>query len=261
MGKVQKQKQTLYNHLKDAGRLNLSQAVRLLNVSESTARRFFGGLESDGLAVRNYGGIQLSVNRTAEFYSFNLEEGQHIEQKKMIAAYAIGLVDDGDTIYIDSGTTLSHFSTMLSERLKSKKLNHVTIVTNSINNINILHNHEGLILIGGEYREYRKDFYGYIAEETIKMLRFKKCFLGCDGYSPAFGFSTTDFYTARLNEIVLGNSEKSYVLMDSSKYKRSSVVSYSKKSGVGTLITDAALPAGAIEIFNNEKTEVFLCGG
>lgn len=243
----------------DSGELTLSHAMQVLNVSESTVRRLFSALEADGLAIRKYGKLQLFDTQASKQYSFNLEKEQNVEKKQLLAKYAVNFVKNGDAIYIDSGTTLYHFSMFLSERLKEGNLTNVTIVTNSFTNINIFRNYQDLILIGGKYREHRNDFCGYIAEESLKLLRFTKCFLGCDGYSPSFGFSTTDFFTARLNEIVLRNSTTSYVLMDSSKYNRTATISYSKNRMVGTLITDSPPPDGVAKQLASEKTEVIIC--
>lgn len=260
MGKVQEQKKEIYKLLTESGNLTLSHAMQVLGVSESTVRRLFSGLEADGLAIRRYGGLQLLETQASKQYSFNLEKEQNVEKKQLIAKYAVSFVKNGDAIYIDSGTTLCHFAMFLSERLKNEgDLNNVTIVTNSFTNINTFRHHQDLILIGGKYREHRNDFCGYVAEESLKLLRFTKCFLGCDGYSPSFGFSTTDFFTARLNEIVLKNSAASYVLMDSSKYNRTATISYSKNRVIGTLITDSLPPADVAKQLSSDKTEIIIC--
>ena len=70
-------------------------------------------------------------------------------------------------------------------------------------------------------------------------LHFRKCFLGTDAYSVQNGFTTTDFSTARLNELVLECSDEKYVLMDSSKFFLSSVVSYSRRMMPDKIITEA----------------------
>ena len=74
--------------------------------------------------------------------------------------------------------------------------------------------------------------------DTVKY-DFKKCFLGADAYSTKDGFTTTDFSTARLNELVLERSEQKYVLMDSSKFFASSIVSYSGRISPDMIITEA----------------------
>jgi len=257
VGKVHRQEQLLYAKLKENGKLSVTEAKELLGVSDSTVRRFFSNLESSGKVIRNYGGIQMSAD-SLEQYSFERLEGKNAELKQAIAEHAIKFVENGDTIYIDSGTTLSRFSKLLSERLENG-LKNIIVVTNSLSNLTVLQKHSRIIFIGGEFREQRRDFCGYLAEEMLKSLRFSKCFLGSDGYIPGFGFTTTDFFTARLNETVLENSEKAFVLMDSSKFNSTAVVSYSKNRRVGALITDSAPPTAAAEQLVRQKTDVIIC--
>lgn len=267
MGKVQKQERFLCEKLNEYGRLSVTQAKKILGVSESTVRRFFSNLEAGGKAIRNHGGIiRVSEVIGLDKYSFERLESKNAAQKQAISKYAMDFIEDGDTIYIDSGTTLSRFSKLLTDRLKPEhtdagenKLKNVTIITNSLSNLTILQKFSRIILIGGEFREQRRDFCGYLAEEMLKSLRFSKCFLGSDGFTPGFGFTTTDFSTARLNEIVLGNSEKSFVLMDSSKFTSTAIVSYSKNHSVDVLITDASPPADAAEQLALQRTEVKIC--
>ena len=261
MGKVQQQEQLIYEKLQECGKLSVMQARELLGVSDSTVRRFFFDLESDKKAIRNYGGIVQISSDCLSQYSYEQLEGKNAEQKQAIAEFAVNFVKSGDTVYIDSGTTLSRFSKMLSERIESRenKLDNITVITNSLSNLTIMQKHNRIILIGGEFREQRRDFCGYLAEETLKSLRFTKCFLGSDGYSPGFGFTTTDFLTARLNEIVLENSRQSFVLMDSSKFTSTAVVSYSKNCPVDILVTDSTPPKTAAEQLIIQKTEVKIC--
>lgn len=137
MGKVQEHERQLLDRLKAVGRLSLTDAVNLLKVSESTVRRLFIRLEKDGHVIRNYGGVQYFSEPNMN-YSFEQLEGRNVAQKQAIAAYAVLLVENNDTIYIDSGTTLSHFSALLNARIETDALQNVTIFTNSLMNLNTL---------------------------------------------------------------------------------------------------------------------------
>lgn len=238
MKKVERQEQQILDVLKISQKMGLAEAMELLQVSESTARRLFIRLESAGKVFRNYGGIQL-VSDTMMDYSYEQVENRCVEQKKAIAAAAAAMVEEGDMVYLDSGTTLAHVSMELAGRMERGELKAVTVFTNSLMNLNILHKTVRVNLIGGEYREHRKDFCGYIAEETVKSLHFTKSFLGADGYNIQNGFTATDFYTARLNEGILQNADLSYIVMDSSKFLTSSIVSYTRAKPADGVITDS----------------------
>ena len=93
MKKVERQEQRLWDALKIAQKMSLAEAMELLHVSESTARRLFIRLESVGKALRSYGGIQL-VSDTVLDYSYEQVEGRCVEQKKAIAAAAADMLGE-----------------------------------------------------------------------------------------------------------------------------------------------------------------------
>lgn len=231
--------QQIINHLKIHKSVGIRDAIRITDSSESTVRRVFRRLEATGKYLRYYGGIRLSSEGdAANDYYYAHTENRHVEAKLAIAGLAMLLVECHDVIYLDSGTTLARFAARLAEALDRKQLTGVRIFTNSLVNLNLLKKHD-VTLIGGKFRDLRKDFHGYTAEDTLKSLHFRKCFLGADAYSAENGFTTTDFSTARLNELVLERSEKKYVLMDSSKFFSSSIVSYSRHVTPDKIITEA----------------------
>ena len=229
----------IVNHLKIHKSISVADAIRITDSSESTVRRVFRRLEETGDYLRYYGGIRLASEGGADNdYYYENTENRHVDAKLKIATLALSLVQNEDEIYLDSGTTLARFAAKLAEALDKKELRGVRIFTNSLVNLNLLKRHD-VTLIGGKFRDLRKDFHGYTAEEALKSLHFKKCFLGADAYSAQNGFTTTDFSTARLNELVLERSEEKYVLMDSSKFFLSSIVSYSRRVSPDKILTEA----------------------
>lgn len=231
--------QQIINHLKIHKSISIKDAIKITDSSESTVRRVFKRLEGAGDYLRYYGGICLSSESGSDNdYYYENTENRHVEAKLTIAGLALSLVENDDVLYLDSGTTLARFAARLSEALEKRQLSGIRIFTNSLVNLNLLKKHD-VTLIGGKFRDLRKDFHGYTAEDTLKTLHFKKCFLGADAYSAQNGFTTTDFSTARLNELALERSEKKYVLMDSSKFFSASIVSYSRHIAPDKIITEA----------------------
>lgn len=259
MKKVERQEGLLLEQLKMKKRLSLSEAIDLLKVSESTVRRLFIRLENGGFAIRSYGGIQLVGNHPIMDYSYDQVEGRSVEQKKMIGERAALLPESGDMLYLDSGTTMAHLCAAMAGRIERKELSGVTVFTNSLVNLELLYKYVPVSLIGGEYRASRKDFCGYMAEEAVKNLHFTKCFLGADGYHLHHGFTATDFQTARLNELAIRNTDRRLVLMDSSKFTVTSVVSYSRNQLIHTLITDRLPEEALIRRLSEQGTEILAC--
>lgn len=115
-------------------------------------------------------------------------------------------------------------------------------------------------LIGGEYRPNRKDFCGYLAEESVKNLFFTKCFLGADGCSIQNGFTAMDFSSARLNEEVLHRTQKCIILMDAEKFSTSAVVSYTRRRMPDCVMTDKAPPEEISSYLQEQKVNILIAG-
>lgn len=259
MKKTERQEQLLLEQLGRRHTLTLAEAKTLLGVSESTARRLFIRLESSGAAVRRYGGIQLLQESPAADYLYEQVEGQYAAQKRQIGRCAAEMIESGDVLYLDSGTTMACLCTALSERLAAGEIGELSVFTNSLVNLDLLSPHTKVNLIGGEYRRNRRDFCGYLAEELVGGLHFTKCFLGADGFHYRYGFTATDFYTARLNELALSNADRGIVVMDSSKFMAASVVSYSRDRRIDTVLTDREPPESLAQRLADWGTQVVLC--
>ena len=259
MKKTERQEQSVLELLKRKNTLTLADAMELLGVSESTVRRLFIRLENSGVAVWRYGGIQLLHDSPAVDYLYEQVEGQFVSQKRLIGRQAAQMVENGDVLYLDSGTTMACLCTELAARLATGEITTLTVFTNSLVNLEILGAHMTVNLIGGEYRANRRDFCGYLAEETVSGLHFTKCFLGTDGFHLRYGFTATDFYTARLNELAIGNADQRYVLMDSSKFMAASVVSYSREHTIDGVITDRVPAESLAQRLSELGTQLILC--
>ena len=232
----QNREQELMTRLSIVQKLSLGEAMELLNISESTARRMFAKLEQDGFAIRTHGGVQC-VNHAMTLYSFEYGARTNIRKKTAIAREACTYLEDGDVLFCDSGTTIQCFCAEMIYRLRKEKLN-LKVYTNSLANLELLSPYVTVNLIGGEYRANRKDFCGYLSEQALSGLYFTKSFVGADGCMQAWQFTTTDFETARMNEIAMRNSERTFMLVDSSKFSLSSHVAYAPVQSLYAVITD-----------------------
>ena len=232
----QNREQELLARLSLVQKLSLSEAMDLLQISESTARRLFARLEQDGRAIRTHGGLQ-SLTHAIAAYSFEAGAKTNIDKKAAIAREACKHLEDGDVIYCDSGTTIQCFCAELVNRLQKEELK-IVVCTNSLANLELLSPYLPVKLLGGEYRANRKDFCGYLTEQALNGLYFTKSFVGADGCSQGMKFTTTDFETARMNQIAMANSEKSFMLVDSSKFATVAHVAYAPVETMDTIITD-----------------------
>ncbi len=243
----QARQQELLSRLSLVQKVSLSEAMELLGISESTARRLFVRLEQEGYAIRTHGGLQ-RVNNPMTLYSFEQVAKTNIRQKTAIAREACRYIENGDVIFCDSGTTIQCFCAELVSRLRTQKLE-LRLYTNSLANLELLSPYVQVNLVGGEYRANRKDFCGYMSEHALSDLHFTKCFVGADGCADGRKFTTTDFDTAKMNQIAIQNSDKAFMLADSSKFTVASHVAYVTTDLLHTVITDTGIdPATAQRI-------------
>lgn len=236
--------QELLARLSLVHRVSLAEAMELFETSESTIRRLFTKLEAEGKAIRTHGGIQ-NVSRSMADYSFEYGARTNIEKKTAIARQACQYLVDGDVVFCDSGTTIQCFCVELIQRLQKDKLN-IQIYTNSLANLELLSPHMTVNLVGGTYRANRKDFCGYISEQALSRVFFTKSFVGTDGCVEGRYFTTTDFETARMNEVAIRNTDQVFMLADSSKFSQPSHVAYVDAERINTVITDTGIHAETI---------------
>jgi len=222
-------------------RLDVQSVARSLGISEATARRFFTQLEGEGKVIRVHGGVQLAPQLGYD-YSFRVSTVHQQRQKALIAARAAELVRDNEHLFLDSGTTVLKLAEALSLRIQTGALRNLVVLTNSMAHLETLGRWCKVILIGGEIRVERLAVCGSLAESNLQLFHVNKAFLGADAVNLKSGFMTTDERTSKMAQIVVERSDRAYVLVDSSKFNKSSFVQYASFAQVEKGFTDAALP-------------------
>ena len=248
MSKIEKREQKLVELLQSYRRLDISQVADWLEVSETTARRMCSKLESRKKVIRVHGGVQLSEQYFNDF-SYQNKELHFLHEKVAIGDYCASIINSGERIFCDSGTTVHQFVLSLVNRIKAGELSDIVIVSNSLANFDPIADYCKVILLGGEVRLSRLDVCGSVAEEVLKKFHITKAFLGADGVSLKKGFMTTDERTAQMSEIVLADADSSMVLVDSSKFDKSSFISYANPSMIDEVVTDWNLPDSICQNF------------
>lgn len=205
----------------EKGTVFVSELSKLLNVSEITIRRDLLALEKEGEIIRLHGGAAQLISRdTTRETPMGHREGLYNEEKEKISKYAADLVEDGDVIFIDSGTTTKR---MLKYLVKKK----VTIVTNGYQNIEeSLDKNLNITLIGGELKKETYAFVGAITSRVLDMYYFDKCFIGANGVDKKFGLSNADPNESLIKEQAIKRSKQSFVLSDYSKFSNTSVFKF-----------------------------------
>ncbi len=228
--------QEILDLLHDHDVVQVTDLVAALGVSEATVRRDLASMEERGLLSRVHGGATLTGIARREPL-FHDKEGRNTSAKKAIANVAVGLIDNGDTVYRDGGSTVLQLAKLLDRRLN------LTIVTNSLMAASsLMDTDHRLILVGGEFRKLSRTLVGTLTAPVIRSLHVDKAFMGTIGFTIQKGMSTTDPNEAYTKDLVMASAGQVILLADSTKLGVSSFACCDRPGDLDLLITDAIDP-------------------
>ena len=218
--RLQKINQIVQNN----ARASVRRLCELLDVSESTVRRDLTELERRQLIKRTRGGA-IRMESVGFEPTYGEKTDQQREEKQRIAERAAALVQDGDSLLIDSGTTTLYLAMHLAKRRR------LTVVTNSIHLMQQLSGAPEITLVstGGVLRPNTMALVGPVAEGMLANLRVDKAFIAVNGIDKEMGLTTPNITEASIKRKMMQVADQVYVLADHSKIGR---VSFAKFGGV-----------------------------
>jgi len=205
-----------------------------LKVSDMTVRRYLDKLEEKKLIKRTHGGAFMGQEMVEVDY--RMRETVRRKEKEAIARLAWSLVQPGESIFIDAGSTTALMAVMMGD---TKRITVVTCSTTVMQSLE-LSNIETIVL-GGKLHPISHSLIGPIAEETVRQFHFAKAFLGAAGINPKEGFTQSNMEEVPVKKIVAANSKEVIILADSSKFDRDVLVLFLHPTQVHTLITDSGI--------------------
>lgn len=254
--KQYERKEIILKELQQKGHLSTEDICTILNVSPATARRFTQELAAEGSILRVHGGIRVLANNKTSSYSYNKNTKEYAEEKRRIAEYAVSMIRDNDTVFLETGTTVYQCAIVLASRLQEGILKNITVFTNSLPNLRILTPHTKTVLVGGIYRPELEGFIGNLCERFLRSFYFNRTIIGADAIHPEHGLMSLDFDTARIDEILLQQSENVAVVAHSAKFHENSLMKYADLHDVHAIITDRGLSDKNWEIYKSMDVPV-----
>ncbi len=224
--------------LEKRGKVFVKNLSDYFKVSEVTIRNDLDILEKKNLLIRMHGGA-IQVRRVGLDYQLSVKAKRHAEEKRAIGKKAAELINNGETIILDSGTTTEEIAKNLGN------LKDLTVITNSLNvAIRLSELPEVHVIVPGGYlRKKALSLIGSNAEENIKKYYCDKVFIGVDGIDSGYGISTPNVEEAHLNNIMINISREVIVVTDSSKFKHRSFAKIAPINKINTIITDKNIPS------------------
>ncbi|AJA46915.1 transcriptional regulator, DeoR family [Clostridium pasteurianum DSM 525 = ATCC 6013] len=248
---VSKRREKILEYLRVHEELSNNDLSEKLKISPLTLRRDLQALDDEGLITRFYGGAKLidakdTLNHKRTHNDINLQL-----KLNSIAKYAADLVQDGDTIFMNSSSTVL----LMLKYLKNKRVNVVTNNGKALNE-NIDSNVE-LVLTGGQVYERKQSLVGDFATYILSKITADKCFLGVSGISYESGISTSVLQETLVNhEMIKRCGGPVYILADSSKVGRHHNFSSGDINEISDLITDSDIDKNEIENFQSKNVNV-----
>lgn len=249
---VFKRQQALLKELREEKTIDVETVAKKLAVSPTTIRRDLIMFEKQNLIERFHGGATLLEESLREEDSpANSHEAEDKEQKQIIAHYAAELVEDGDTIFLNSSST----ALMMLDYLKGKR---VIVVTNNGFAVSYPHDPQvEIIMTGGEIYRRRNSLVGEFALHTLTKIIADKAFIGVGGISAAGGITTSVLPETAINETMLRRCQgKRYVLAANSKIGREHNFHSADLSQVNCLITCQGSSENEINAIQKSGVEV-----
>ena len=250
---TEQRRRSLLDLVDQQGQITVADMVKRFAISAVTVRSDLDALASLGAVVRSHGGAVRRLEATQD-YPLRTKETLHREEKVRIGKAAAELVQPGETIILDSGTTTAE----VARHLKRMKTQPLTVITNALNIGMELADLPGvsLIMIGGLLRPVSYSFVGPQAEAMMNEFHANRLFLAVDGFDLESGPSTPDVLEAQLNNVMIRSAREVNVVTDFSKLGRRSVSRIGPFERIRRLITDNRAPQEFTEGLRKRGIEV-----
>lgn len=228
--------------------ISISDFMTEFAVSVETVRRDLSILEKQGKIEKVYGGAKLKRSMLSEPAMQERMLGK-LKEKDLIGKKCSELIDDGDCIFIDSGSTTYH----ISKHIENKK--NLTIITNSIAVVNELINTDfEIIIIGGKIRHEERSVVTFDYIFNFSELNIQKSFVCAGGITAENGISDFNMEEVVTRKKIIERSKTVYVAADSSKFGRDVMISIAPLDKIDFIITDSSLSKNLINSFKKSKT-------
>jgi DeoR family transcriptional regulator, fructose operon transcriptional repressor len=234
---VEERKMRILQLIGEQRKATVAELCRQFKVSSATIRSDLRDLESDGLLLRTHGGA-MTKTKTGLEPDMSVRKVQHLEEKRRIARAALGLVENGDTLLLDTGTTTYELARLLGERRD------LTVVTNDLPIALLLEDFETVrvVLVGGVLR---KKFHCTVTSSfssgmgALSELAVDKAFMAANGFSLEKGASTPDVNQAETKKLMASIAARVVLLLDSSKMGRNSFALFAALDTIDAIVTDS----------------------
>ncbi|MER2106774.1 MAG: DeoR/GlpR family DNA-binding transcription regulator [Solibacillus sp.] len=213
--------------------VSLDELMDVFNVSKNTIRRDVQELVENGEFRKVYGGVAVNDEKRTKLESFHDRQVRNQSQKEYIGKIASTFVNDGDIIFIDSGTTTIE----MIEYIKDKQ---ITVLTNNLDFIIRALPYENLnVITTGGVLERKTNSFGILKYmDILNAYNINKAFMASTGVSITNDVTNSSPLESELKASIVNKSSQVYLLVDHNKFDKYGLMTYCKLEKIDYLITD-----------------------
>ncbi len=239
--------------LKEDGSAKVIKLAKIFKVSEVTIRQDLEKLESEGFILREHGGAFLK-NVEDSVKSFTLLNQDNLEKKKLIGRKAAEIIEAGDSIILDSGSTTTEIARNLIGR------NGITVITNALNIAMMLGAEPGIevIVTGGEFKPPTLSLTGQKAASFFEDIHVDKLFLATAGISLRSGLTYPSLSDIVVKKAMIEAADVTYLVADSTKIGKNAFASLGALSLIDYIITDSFIDPSHLQLFKDNEIEMII---
>jgi DeoR family transcriptional regulator of aga operon len=234
------------------GRATVEELANKFSTSAVTIRADLEALARNSAITRSHGGALPATNDTP----LNIKETRWHAQKLRIGQAAAKMIQDGETIILDSGST----TVEIARQIRQMKFESLTVITNALNIAMELTGMPQIrvMMLGGLLRQTSYSLVGPDAEQALAKLSADRLFLGVDGLDPEVGVTTPDPLEAALNALMIRVSRQTIAVLDASKLGQRSLSVITPVKHLDMVISDSSAPAETVEALSAAGVQVVL---
>jgi len=244
-------KALILDRVRRDGRLVAKTFASELDLSEDTIRRDLREMAAEGLLARVHGGA-LPVQ--PELPDFAARKAVASEEKKRLGQLAATLVEPGQIVFLDGGTTNAEIARALPRDVAFTLVTHSPTIAAELEH----HPTAEVILIGGRIYKHSMVAVGAIASAAIASIRPDIFFLGVTAVHSRHGFTTGDFEEAAIKRQIAAQSARTYVALTAEKLERASPVTIMPLEAATGVIVSGSAVAEAVEAMGSTGIEVLV---
>jgi DeoR family fructose operon transcriptional repressor len=233
--------------------VRMDELYKMLDASEATVRRDLEWLEREGVLERTHGGAILSQRMTYE-PEYIQRAATNPEEKSWIGELAASLIEDGDIVFINSGTTTAQVIRHIRGDAG------ITVFTNNL--IAMLEIGDGRFekyLIGGEFQPLSSSVAGRFAIDNLRQVYANKAILGVDGISLIHGCTVPSNAEAEVIKLMIERTRgEIFIVADHTKWGVVSNFQIASIDEIDKLITDARIDPSTLETLASHSVEILI---